>query len=249
VGFHDDFAPFIPGYDASRLVDRTEFSASGTQTLTITATPKEPLLDLNIQVRIPESQFVNPTFSLPITGEADHVHLSDDGRELFIGIYSPIAEKLYTFQITIEVNLKPDVSQAEFMPWVSLHSQREVTTGTATASSITHTMPAVGTWTWSATGSYLFDWHETTLGLVNFEGYSRGMVNEVWVNFITHWGHMALGDTFTNHEVTGGKTWGTEMQNALVPSGQSVTTVNLALASQNKTTIKPNLLNCLIPKA
>ena len=182
LGFHEDLVSFTPGFNASRSVDKTEFLESGTQTLTITVTPQQLLLDLNIGVRVSEDAYVIPTIILPITGdtgEASEIHLSDDGHELFIGIHEP-QEGSYTYNVTIQVLLKEGISKVDFMPWVSTHSNIEVTSGSATDdSSITHSMSGVGTWTWSATGNYDFDWHEIEVGHVRFESYSRGIVEPI----------------------------------------------------------------------
>ena len=54
---------FTPGFNASRTADQTTFTTNGTQILTVSVTPKEPLLPegIDIGVNLPENQYVNAT--------------------------------------------------------------------------------------------------------------------------------------------------------------------------------------------
>ena len=57
----------IPGFDASRSVNKKEFSASDTQTLTITVTPSEEHIgELYICVRADEDAYVAPVIIPPV---------------------------------------------------------------------------------------------------------------------------------------------------------------------------------------
>ena len=70
VGLNNSSVSFTPGFDASRSVNPTTFTASGTQTLTVNVTPRETLpvpCGISISVNVPEDQYVNATIGSAVT--------------------------------------------------------------------------------------------------------------------------------------------------------------------------------------
>jgi len=189
---------FTPGYDASRSVDKTVFTAPDTQTLTITVTPRqEGMTGFAADVIVREDDKVIPIITSPTTDETQGIWLSLDGRRLLISRKDAVVGIEYTYTVTIEVT--PKVPLIEFMPLVKVRSLVEfLTTGTATGSSVSYNMPGVGTWTWNADGNYTWNWRELISKAVIFQRYSNttpeGTNVEVEVN----------GDTITFGEVTTG---------------------------------------------
>ena len=110
--------PMTPGFDASRLFDKTEFSVPDTQTLTITVTPREEKTGkphIAVHTYTPDSEsLVDAVIISPTSGE--HVKLSPDGHDLYI---DEIPMELNTpWTITVTIRVTPKVPEVEFVPYV-----------------------------------------------------------------------------------------------------------------------------------
>ena len=176
---------YTPGFDASRSADKTTFSASGTQTLTVSIIPREVFLQLIfIQIKANEDQYVIPTIesvTSPNEAPLNTIILSPDGHEMNILINNPTKDTPYTYTITIHLDLKPGVMQLEFMPMVGLGTFQTIASGSVTGTSVSrlandyNSSPTtdVGTWTWSSNESITWNWSEGSYRGVGFQGYSN----------------------------------------------------------------------------
>jgi len=157
VGFTGPTQPLVsltPGFDASRSLSETEFSAPGThtQTLTITLTPRKKGVVtegwLHIGVGVHENDLVDAVITSPTGGNGHRLDIHPTGLEV---------GTTYTYYITIEVT--PEVPKVEFMPFVAITWWEPPSdSGTISGSSLSYTAPGAGTWKWSAVGSYEWEW-------------------------------------------------------------------------------------------
>ena len=151
-----DVAPvtFAPGFDASRSADKTEFSAPGTQTLTITVTPREGTERFGIVIHADENDLVNPLITSPTSG--DGIELKREGHSLHI---NPTGLALNTtWTITVIIRVTPKVPEVEYMPYVGIGRSETLASGTASGDSVSLPVTDMGTWTWSVEGGYEWDW-------------------------------------------------------------------------------------------
>jgi branched-chain amino acid transport system substrate-binding protein len=181
VGFWDDPHPFpvtfTPGFDASRIADQTTFLQSGgTQTLTISVTPREQSATENLTVSVVVPIWVEDlvdAFIQPPTG-VDFT-LSPDGKQLWMGPTGLTVGEEWT--VTVNIQLTPNVPQIEFMPIVELWWGETLDFGNIEGNSVSHPTgdPAdgVGSWTWSATGegALAWNWGESVTRNVVFDFY------------------------------------------------------------------------------
>jgi hypothetical protein len=173
VGFSQDPIVFNPGFDITRSASQTSFTTSDVQTLNVTATARQEMPYLDIIVRVAEDAYVNPTITSPTT-TGKVIYLSDNHRELRIRTNNPVIDTSYTYIVKINVALKSGVTTVDYMPRVSGQwSDSPPTTRVGITSSFSHVEPGVGTWTWSATGNYSWDWHEGTSRGVNLTNYTK----------------------------------------------------------------------------
>jgi hypothetical protein len=161
---------FTPGFDASRTVDKTEFSEPDTQTLTIELTPREGTGPYTIFVSAGEDDLVNAVIVSPNTDEQQGILLDQDGRWLEISLTGLEIGMTYIYAVTIEVT--PKAPNTDFMPGVNIHHSEYLVSGTDTGSSTSHLVDEaegeIGTWTWKADGSYVWHLGETLEKMVVF---------------------------------------------------------------------------------
>jgi hypothetical protein len=229
----NELVTFIPGFNASRSASQTVFSEPTIQTLTITMTPTEEASDLKIFVMVSEDDNVVPVITSPTTDEEEGLFLVDDGTFLSITITEPVVGDAYIYEVTIEVT--PKVAELEFMPNLLFGAWHYSAPSTQSGSSVGYTMPEVGTWTWSAEGSYEWHWQTNTTGEVGLGGYSIDMQqpgNQIFAHFSTSWDYYISGNTFTNKEVTGWKRWLVILNNPADASGAPVNGLNLRLDTE-----------------
>jgi hypothetical protein len=202
---------FTPGFDVNRLITPLIVTSSGTtQTLTLYVTPREDMDQLNINVNVGPDGLVNPTITSPPTGPG--TNLSPDGRSLGIYITKPTPNDTITRTITINVNLEAGVTSADYMPAVSISNQKNTDSGWVTGSSLpSDAVTDLGQWVWSATGNYAWNWWKLFYKNVNLWSTQR---NNVWVSFNRSYVAGVPGDTFTNTEVTGNRSWFANIHNS-----------------------------------
>ena len=161
---------FRPGFDASRKADKTEFSEPGIQVLTITLTPRVETEQFTIWVSAWENNLVNAVIVSPTSDEEQGIWLDPDGR--WLDIWPTDLQLGTTWTVTVKIEVTPKVPNVEFMPSVNIHCLDEVTSGTDMGSSISHLAgepeEKLGTWTWKADGSYVWNWGETICRMVAF---------------------------------------------------------------------------------
>jgi len=152
-----DSFPFIPGFDASRSVDKTIFTAPENQTLTVTVTPREKRNEnLFIQVQADESYY---TDAVIISTSGKNIKLSSDKHNL--EVYDMPLKLNTPYSITVKIRVTPKVPKVEFMPYVGFNWGIDMpphSEGTTKGSFLSFDVDGVGTWTWSAEGNYVWEW-------------------------------------------------------------------------------------------
>ena len=236
-----DAAPvtFAPGFDASHSADKTEFSAPGTQTLTVTVTPREGIERFGIVIHADENDLVNPVIISPTSG--DGIELKREGHSLHI---DPTGLALNTtWAITVTIQVTPKVAEVEYMPYVGIGWRETFASGTASGNSVSLRVTDMGTWTWSTEGSYEWDWTDELFRQVSWNPYSTGIGedstpavpvegNKVRLNFINTYTYPAYEDSFTNEEVTGKVLWRIpDITNITDETGAPVTGLRVTLDS------------------
>ena len=231
---------FTPGFDCSRSADKTEFSEPGTQTLTITLTPREATEGFGILVQAYEDNRVNSVITSPTKG--DGIQLSPDGHSL--NIDPTDLELNSTWTITVTIQVTPKASKVIFMPHVLIYRDEAGASGNTSGSFISRPVgdpvDEAGTWTWSAEGSYEWNWREALSRRVSWPSYSVGEDstavaleegNHVHVDFFTSYEYEVPGDTLTNGEVTGKMDWHTKINNTPDETGAVVKNLKVTLTS------------------
>jgi hypothetical protein len=161
---------FIPGFDASRSVDKTVFSSlePSTQTITIALTPREVTEGFHIYVQAFENENVDSAIISPIGGEG--IDLSRDGHELCIWLTNLQLDKTWTTTITIRVtSKKPTI---EYLPSVEIGRWETLASGTASGNSLSLPVADMGTWTWSTEDRYEWYWRDTLKKQVSWRSHS-----------------------------------------------------------------------------
>jgi len=152
---------FSAGFDASRSADKTEFTGPDTQTLTITLTPREVTEGFSVLVQAEENDMVSPVITSPTAGEG--VSLRQEGHSLHI---DPTGLQLNaTWTVTVTIDVTPKASNVVFMPYVIVGGNGEATAsgdemGSALSRPLGDPSDEAGAWTWSAEGTYEWNWEE-----------------------------------------------------------------------------------------
>jgi PKD repeat protein len=168
---------FTPGFDASRVADKTSFTTMGTQTLSVAITPRQAMPRLDIVVWAGNTGNVISTIISPKTDNSSGIYLAEGGQNLSINIQNPGVGTTYTYQVIIQVT--PLVPQVEFMPRVGVGWwDVNLASGTATGNSLSRTVPELGTWTWSTAGDYSWQWGEDLSRSISLWGYSNAETNQ-----------------------------------------------------------------------
>ena len=157
-----------PGYDASRSFDRTVFWREGTQTMTVTVTPREE--DLGRFVIMVHTNRDDPfvdavvlSYSGVHEGEAS---IAEGGHRSGIFVSPLELDTPVTVAITLKVTPK--------VPWVFYKPDTGITTDrphdadsgvtVGRSASVTN---EVGTWTWQAEGDYVWLWAAPSAGTID----------------------------------------------------------------------------------
>jgi hypothetical protein len=178
VGTEVGVVTFFPGFDLSREVEPIVLSGAGTstpQTLIIRVIPRETMSLFSVVVTAPEDDKVNPLIisATADTYPAEEIYLSPDGRRLEIKEESPDVGEEYVYTVTLEVT--PKVEKVFFKPPISVGTDAEdrlIARGVISDISVNRTITDVGTWTWSADGTYAWRWTDKIMKQVNLLPYS-----------------------------------------------------------------------------
>ena len=237
---------FTPGFDASRSVDKTEFSAQGIQTLTITLTPREATEGFKVLVQAEENDIVNPVITSPTSG--DGIYLTPDGQSLHMEPTGLEINSTWTINVAIQVT--PKVPQVTFMPYIVIEREETVASGSSSGSFISHPVgdpvDNVGTWTWSAQSTYEWNWEERlskrVIWVHNPKGtgeVNEGVIstldeggNRIDVGFADELHYEVSGNVFNNTEVTGKRQWRTNFANWPDETGAPAIGVKVTLESE-----------------
>jgi hypothetical protein len=155
---------FTPGFDASRSIDKTEFSASSTQNITIKLTPRKEIDQLEILVFADENDLVNPVITNPTGG--DGVELRQEGHQLFINPADLELNTTWTITVTIQVN--PKVPEVKYMPSIGINWREPLNSGIASGNSFSFPVTDMGTWTLRTEDSYRWDWTDEVVRQVRW---------------------------------------------------------------------------------
>jgi hypothetical protein len=179
VGFAGDQIDFTPGFDASRVFDSTVFTESGVQTLTVTVIPHQEIERLQINLNIIEDSYLNATVEPLKTDISQRLVVSPDSHNVTKLFLNPPIGVPITYQFKINVLLKPDTRQVDFLPIVSVNTNRVIQNGQGVLSpSLSHEIPGYGTWTWTTSlGDCLWNWEEWEGLVLNFPSHSKGILN------------------------------------------------------------------------
>jgi len=147
-----------PGFDASRSFDKTEFSATGIQTVTITVTPRDEQIDrVEIFVHTDEDAFADVVVVSYSSTNGGDVSITEGGHRS--GIHSIPAETDIPLTVTVTLRVTPKVPCIAYTPYtaINLHRPSVAESGVTTGSSVSFTDEA-GTWIWTADGDYVWYW-------------------------------------------------------------------------------------------
>jgi hypothetical protein len=237
---------FTPGFDSSRSLDETEFTAPSIQTLTITLTPREMKEGFTVLIQAEENEIVNPVITYPASGAG--IYLTPDGHSLHIDPTSLDLNTTWTIDVAIQVT--PKVPEVTFMPYVLIGQRAMVATGSNSGEALSSPVgdPAddVGTWTLSAVGTYEWYWEESLSKQVIWVASSKGVGgsgetaistskesgNRIDVGFMDEFIYEVSGNTFTNSEVIGKRWWRTNFANWPDGTGAPAIGVKVMLESE-----------------
>jgi hypothetical protein len=232
---------FTPGFDASRSVDKTEFSAPGTQTLTITVTPRDVIEQLGILIFADENDQVNPVITSPTNGGG--IELSDDGHKLVINPTNLRLDTTWVISVTIQVTTK--VPEVEYLPFVGIGWREALASDTTSGNSLSFPIADMGTWAWSVEDSYEWDWTDELIRQVCWFSYSGKIGERPKSTAPLKGNHVELGfletcecnlqpwvDSFTDTEVTGMRRWRIgQISNTADETGEPVRGLRVTLDS------------------
>lgn len=249
---------FTPGFGASRTLDKTEFSETRTQSLTITLTPREIAEGFSIIIRTVENDILDSLIISPASG--DGINLAPDGHSLNI---DPIGLELNTtWTIDVTIQVIPKVPKVTFMPYVIIGQSDMVASGNESSSALAHPVgdrsDGIGDWTWRAEGLYEWEWDEKlskrvvwaprneAVGETDHEAVGgtdemiipsplstlEGEGNAILVSFSNEFRYKVSGNTFTNTEVTGDRWWRTNFTNYTDETGAPVNRLRVILDTE-----------------
>ncbi|GAH84846.1 unnamed protein product, partial [marine sediment metagenome] len=179
VGFQRSPTKFTPGFDASRSLDKTVFTAPDTQTVTVTVTPREEWIEsVSIYVHTFENDLVDSVIISISPTSGGVTKLTPEGYRS--GVHNVPVELNTPLTITYTIRVTPKVPKVEHMPHISVTPHRlgefkrlvdiapappqpgsvpdgGGTGGRTRGSSFSYTNEA-GTWTVSAEGNYFWGW-------------------------------------------------------------------------------------------
>jgi hypothetical protein len=202
---------FTPGFDVGRSIAPLTVTSSGTtQILTVNVTPREAMDQLNININVGPDNLVNPTITSPPSSPG--VSLSSDGQNLSFFIPNPGVGVTITKTITLKVDLQGGVTSADYMPGVNISNQKNIEGGWTTGNSLpSGAIAELGQWVWSATGNYAWSGWKLFYKNVNLLSIQR---NNVWASFSRNYDAGVPGDSFTNTNVTGNRSWFANLHNS-----------------------------------
>jgi hypothetical protein len=148
----------VPGYDVSRSLDKTVFSAQGVQTLTVTVTLREESIDtVTITVHTDEDVFVDPVVLSYSSASGGEVNIEQDGHRSSIS-FVPV-ELNTPMTVTVTIQVTPKIPLVHYKPGTTIGTDRVSVPdeGITTGGSVSFATE-VGTWTWSADGDYVWGW-------------------------------------------------------------------------------------------
>jgi len=147
-----------PGFDASRSLDKTEFSVADTQTMTITVTPRDEQIDrVNIFVHTDEDASADAVVVSYSSVNGGDISITEGGHRS--GIHNIPAEVNIPLTVTVTLRVTPKVPCVIYTPYTAInpHHSSAAESGVTTGSSVSFT-DEVGTWTWTADGDYVWHW-------------------------------------------------------------------------------------------
>jgi hypothetical protein len=165
---------FYPGYDVYReLTPKTIMYPGGEQEFTFTFTPLDEAINgVQFHIGLPESELFDAEIVSPTTDPENNIWLSEDQRSLWIQISleSPSDFHPYTFTAKIKVKLN-DVYAIVFMPFLHVDARTYLQEYEVIGDSPPQMTTEIGTWSWSSSDVYLWQWHNSMGRSVVLEPY------------------------------------------------------------------------------
>ncbi len=153
---------FTPGLTASRTITPTRFTyPGGEQTVTLTFTPKESVIDnyglflVSFGVRVKEDDNIDPTIvsvEWPSTSGSDRLRITSESDHDVGGfIQNPVVNTTYALVVTIDIEIKEGINAVQYKPHVDVKNRFSDWLGTHVGYGAISDTEA-GTWIWQ-TGS------------------------------------------------------------------------------------------------
>ncbi|MFC1929805.1 hypothetical protein ACFLW6_02950 [Chloroflexota bacterium] len=169
-------AEFTTGFSAYRSADQRRFDSQGTQILTVSVTPEEPMEKLQIHGRTNVDDLNIATVK---SASGPNIDFNPDGYDFWAGVENPVAGNTYEWTIEIYIASLPSGYQAmEYMPQINVRNIVVSNNGSSYGSSLSGQSydldgtTALGTWTWGADGEYCWNWYEEVAKGVSLNGYA-----------------------------------------------------------------------------
>ncbi|MFC1944936.1 hypothetical protein ACFLX5_05620 [Chloroflexota bacterium] len=159
---HGDKATFTPGFDVSRSFDKTVFTTSDTQTVTVTFTKREETFErVLISVGTEADSDLIDTVIVAHSDEWYNEHQSDEHYAEFGITKRGIPVELnIPLTVTVTIQVTPKVPEVWYKPHIHVSPSylgEKTDSDTVEGSSFSYINEA-GTWMVSADGNYVWNW-------------------------------------------------------------------------------------------
>jgi len=165
---------FEPGFEVNRMCNPAIITfPGGEQDFTFTFTPTDPSLNgVHFHINVPESEAFDARI-VSLTPVPDNVQLSEDQRHLsmWMNLFESDLLQPHTFTVTIQITVRTSLFAIRFVPQLHVDARTYDPDQVTVGSSLSSSTMEIGTWTWSASGEYLWQWHESHARNVVLEGY------------------------------------------------------------------------------
>ena len=203
----DEIVEVSTGLSVSRSVDQTTFpSTGGTQVLTLSVTPEEPMDRLEVHGR---TEVDGLDIATVTSASGPGIEIYGDGRGFRVHIDDPVVNppEPYQWQVTIEIgSLPPEYSSIDFeyMPRIDVQNVVFIGNGESDGSNLSgesrsfDETTVLGSWTWQATGNYGWRWEQEVVKSVELDGYVDIQCNRVDAGFKTYYRYRTEGNEAVN---------------------------------------------------
>jgi squalene-hopene/tetraprenyl-beta-curcumene cyclase len=161
---------FLPGFRAEYTLTPEQVDApGGRQTVTLKVTIEEPgLRSLELEIAVAADTPHSTATISPFLAPASPT-VSPERDRLSWSFAEPAAGRTFTFSAIVNVQVKEGIPHVRYMPTIMIWVSKDRARGTTVGDYVTCALPE-GTWTWSATGTYTWDWVNQIRRAVTFQG-------------------------------------------------------------------------------